>query len=702
MTAPGTNTLSYYVDHMDCASCVKKIENATSRLPGTHIKKTSFTTQTLEIELDETQTPRGTLEHNLKTLGYTPHLKAENGQPTSHTPTPTEDQPWFKTGQGKLLLTSGLLLLTAYLLGYLLPEYARIFYTLATVIGVWPLLKKAYASTRQGDPFSINTLVSTAAIGSLFIQAEAEGAVVVFFFLIGELLEGIAAGKARQSIKALTELTPKTATILKGKTAREIPVEHLLIGHTVQVGPGSRIPADGTLLTGEGSVDESPITGESVPISKAPGDPVYAGSINLDAVITLRVEKAFQDNTISKIIHLVEEAELSKAPTARFIDRFSQKYTPFVVLISVLTAVVPPLFLSGNWQDWIYKGISLLLIGCPCALVLSVPAAITSGIASGARRGLLIKGGLALEQLAHIRTVAFDKTGTLTENKPRVVGVVVLQGSEEETIRVAAAVEQGSHHPLARAITEQAQGLTLPEATGLKAVPGKGVSATIEGILHQVVSPRHAQTDLSAHQHTIETLEQQGKTVVVVLRDNTVLGLIAIRDEPRTDAKDAIADLRALGVNAVMLTGDNRRTGQAIADHLGLDVQAELLPEDKLRIIRDLKKQGKIAMVGDGINDAPALTESDVGIAMGSGTDVALETASAALLRSHTTGVPALIRLSRRTMGNIKQNIVFALGLKLIFLVTTLLGYTGLWLAILADTGATMLVTANALRLLKK
>ncbi|GGJ59550.1 heavy metal translocating P-type ATPase [Deinococcus roseus] len=716
------NTLTYFVDDMDCANCVKKVEAATARLPGAQVKRSNFTTQILEVDLDETQTSRATLEKNLRDMGYGPSLKQENGQaphihdhPHDHGHSHThehESGPWYQTRQGKLVWQSGLLLLLAYGLGFVFPHFAKWFYIAATALGVWPLLKKAYASARLGDAFSINMLVSVASIGALLIGAEAEGAVVVFFFAIGELLEGVAAGRARSSIKALAALQPKTATLLENGQTREVGADTLQAGQIVRVSPGGRIPADGTILEGQSSIDDSPVTGESVPVSKGPGSSVYAGSINTEANLTIKVEKAAQDNTIARIIKMVEEAEESRAPTSRFIDRFSQRYTPFVVLVSVLTILVPPLLFQGNWQEWLYKGISILLIGCPCALVLSTPAAITSGIASGARRGLLIKGGAALEAIGSVKTVAFDKTGTLTQNKPQVTDVIHLQGTPEEALRLAAAVEAGSQHPLAKAIVEKAVEKAAehtskqppPEATEARALSGKGVSARIDGVLHLVASPKHASTltDLSAQQPQITALEQQGKTVVVLLRDTTPLALIAIRDEARSDAKAAIAELKNLGVQAVMLTGDNQRTGKAIAGNLGLEVQAELLPEDKLRIIRGLKDQGGIAMVGDGINDAPALAEATVGIAMGGGTDVALETADAALLRSQTRDVPALIQLSRRTMGNIRQNITFALGLKAIFLVTTLLGYTNLWMAILADTGATMLVTANALRLLRK
>jgi len=699
------STLEYFVESMDCATCVRKVEGMVQGLPGASDIRASFSKQTLQLTLDETQTPRGTLESNMKAMGYAPSPLVKSGAATDLQPVPVKSRPWYDSGQGRLVVGSGVLLAVAFVFSFIEPRFSVYGYIAATLLGTWPLLKKALASARFGDPFSINMLVSLAAIGAVLIGQAAEGAVVVFFFAVGELLEGVAAGKARAGIQALAALAPKTALLLEGKQTREVPADSLQIGNTVQVRPGARVPADGRILKGTSSLDDSPVTGESVPVLKTVGDQVFAGSINTDGVLSVEVQKTAADNTIARIIHLVEEAEGSKAPTARFIDRFSRVYTPGVVAVSALVAVVPPLLMGGEWHTWLYKGIALLLIGCPCALVLSVPAAITSGVSAGARRGLLIKGGAALETLGSIKTVAFDKTGTLTAGKPSVTDIVGISVEQTEVLRLAAAVESGSNHPLAQAITREAkkQKLNVPEAADAQALPGKAVSALVEGRALSVASPRHAAsvTSLdSAVQAQIEAFELQGRTAVLLIDEQRVLGLIAMRDEARPDARAAIATLKAMGMRTVMLTGDNARTGQAIAADLGMEVQAEMLPEDKLRFIADLHKQGGVAMVGDGINDAPALAQSDVGIAMGGGTDVALETADAALLREQVAGVPELIGLSRATMSNIRLNIAFALGLKAIFLVTTLLGYTNLWMAILADTGATAIVTANALRLL--
>lgn len=701
-----TQELQYFVEDMDCADCARTVEGAIGRVAGVSNASVNFTTQALRLTLDEAQTPRAELEQRLRSLGYPPTLQNEHPQEerTSSPASLAPAKPWYRTAKGRTVLTTGALLALGAALALVFPPLAPWGFTAATLIGVWPLAKKAWASTRLGEPFTINTLISLAALGAVGIGEAAEGAIVVFFFAIGELLENLAAGRARANIQALAALTPKTALLLENGVVRDVPVESLRVGQLVRVQPGARVPADGTIASGNANIDDAPVTGESVPTHKGEGDTVFAGSISTDGVLSVRVDKPAEDSTIARIIHLVEEAESNKAPVARFIDRFSRVYTPAAMLVATLVALLPPLLVGASWEAWIYKGIALLLIACPCALVLSVPAAVTSGISAGARRGLLIKGGAALEAIGTVRTVAFDKTGTLTENRPRVTDVVPLGASEAEVTRLAAAVETGSSHPLAKAIHERARDLDVPPSENARAVAGKAVTATIRGRSYAVGSPRYAAEVAPLPpevRERVEALEQEGKTVVLLLEEATPLGLLAIRDEPREDARSAVAHLERLGVRSVMLTGDNARTGTAIARGLGLDVRAELLPEDKLRLIDELGRGGKVAMVGDGINDAPALAQADVSIAMGGGTDVALETADAALLRESVAGVGELVELSRATLRNIRQNVAFALGLKAIFLVTTLLGITGLWPAILSDTGATVIVTANALRLLR-
>lgn len=517
----------YRVEGMDCAECASKIETVIGKTPGASNPRVVFATQTLRFHLDESVTPREQVEASLRSLGYQPTLQSAPGEGQAagleHGDT---HRPWHTTRQGRGVLLSGALLAAAFAFGFLEPRLAQWGYVAATLVGVWPLARKAWAGVRLGNPFGINTLVTIAAIGAVVIGEAPEAAVVVFLFAVGELLEGIAAGRARAGIKALAALAPKTAFLLEGEgediRTREVPASSLRVGQVVQVRPGGRVPADGTILSGFSALDDSPVTGESVPVSKGPGDRVFAGSINTDGVLTVRVDKDPSDNTIARIIHLVEEAQGSKAPTARFIDRFSRYYTPGVLAIATLIAVVPPLFLGGAWHEWLYKALALLLIGCPCALVLSVPAAITSAISAGARRGLLIKGGAVLETLARVRTVAFDKTGTLTEGRPRVTDVVALEGSEAELLGLAAAVEQGSSHPLAKAIVEKADevGATLPPSSDQQAVQGKGAQAMVQGRTLVVGSPRYAAelAPLAAEvAGQIEAMELQGKTVVVLL-----------------------------------------------------------------------------------------------------------------------------------------------------------------------------------------
>ena len=522
---------------------------------------------------------------------------------------------------------------------------------------------------------------------------------------MGEVLEGVAAGKARDGIRALANLVPKTALLEIDGKPQDVPAASLAVGQTVLVRPGDRIPADGEISEGNSGVDDSPVTGESVPVNKGPGDTVFAGSINTEAVLRVKVTKGPEDNTIARIIRLVEEAEEARAPTERFIDRFSRWYMPLIVALSVLVILVPPLAFGADWNTWVYRGLTLLLIGCPCALVISVPASIASAMSTGARRGLLMKGGVVIEAASKVSRIAFDKTGTLTHGRPKVTDVVTFgTTTEAELLAVAAGVETGSSHPLAVAILNKAKeaGVEALASKDAKALMGRGVVATVGDAPAWVASPRYAMElggleGLGLRKATV--FEEEGKTAVAVFRAKTPLGLIAMRDEPRDDAKDAVRQLKAMGVGAVILTGDNPRTAAAIAGGLGMEFQADMMPEDKLKFIKTMHDEGGVMMIGDGINDAPALKQANVGVAMGSGTDVALETADAAILRDRVTDIPAVIRLSRAAMANIRQNVTIALGLKAVFLMTSVLGLTGLWLAILADT--TVLVTLNALRLLR-
>jgi len=715
-----SETRTWRVGGMDCASCVAKVEKAVARLPGVQDIQVNLMTETLTARLGTGGDPAA-VTHAVGALGYTATLRQALGGNKAaatgshdhaghghdaHDHDAEPGLPWWRTGKARLVWLLAVLVAAAYAVSLLVPAAAGWVFAAATLAGVFPFGRRALALARAGSPFSIETLMSVAALGAVAIGAAPEAAMVVLLFAAGEMLEGVAAGQARSGIKALAGLMPRTARVERGGAVMELPADQLCLGDIVQARPGDRIPCDGVILDGQSAVDESPVTGESVPVARGPGDPVMAGSVNASALLRLRVTATAADNTLSRIVQMVEAATASRAPAQRFIEQFSAYWTPAAMAVSVLVILLPPLLLGGDWAVWLYRGLAVLLIACPCALVISVPAAMASGLSAGARRGLLLKGGAALETIGKATTIAFDKTGTLTAGRPRVTDLLTALGVDEAALlRAAAGVEAGSAHPLALAMLQaaEARGIQPPPATKPAAIPGRAATALIDGARVAVGSPGYAAgegADLSHLAAQVAAFEEQGKTVVVVLRDGQALGVIALRDEPRADARDAIAMLRGMGVASVMLTGDNERTGRAIAGALGIDVRAGLLPEQKLREIESLKAHGPVVMVGDGINDAPALAAASVGVAMGGGTAVALETADAALLHGRVAGVPELVALSRATLSNIKQNVAVAVGLKLVFLATTLIGITGLWPAILADTGATVLVTLNALRLL--
>ncbi len=705
-------TLSRFrVQGMDCASCGAKITNAVRRVPGVEDVTVSVTSETLTVR-HSSDVPLGAAilrqvnglgGYRASVLGDLP--ATAQGHAHDHGDAPS-DVVWWRSRKTSLTLATGLALVLAFVVAKIMPTIASYAFPIAMLVGLVPVARRAILAAGAGTPFSIEMLMTIAAVGAVVIGAGEEGAAVVFLFLVGEMLEGVAAGRARASIRGLTTLVPKTARVESGGEVREVSADRLQIGDALLVRPGDRLAADGEIIDGESAVNEAPVTGESVPKRKGKGDPVFAGTINTDGVLRVRVTAAAADNTIARVVRLVEEAQESKAPTERFIDRFSTYYTPAVVAVAALVAVLPPLIFGQDWGTWVYRGLAILLIGCPCALVISTPAAIAAGLSAGARRGLLLKGGAVLEALGSIKIMALDKTGTLTEGRPVVTDVVALGRRERDLLSLAAALETGSSHPLALAILARAKadGVPVPPAADAASVAGEGVVGRVGGLKIFLGSPTAAVKRASfgdKEQDLVRRFNEAGKSVAVLVADGEVGGLIAMRDEPRADAKAGLKALRAAGVEPIMLTGDNRQTAEAIGASLDLPVRAELLPEDKQRIVRELQAGGrKVAKVGDGINDAPALAAADVGIAMGGGTDVALETADAAVLHGRVMDLVRMVELSRATMGNIRQNVIIALGLKAVFLVTTVIGVTGLWPAILADTGATVLVTANAMRLL--
>ena len=678
------NRYSWVVNGMDCAACARKVENAVKQVPGVSHVQVLFATEKLLVSADNDVSKQ--IEDAVSKAGYS--LRSE-AAPAEKTSSLKENLP---------LITLIIMMALSWGLEQINHPFGNLAFIATTLVGLFPIARQALRLMKSGSWFAIETLMSVAAIGALFIGATAEAAMVLLLFLIGERLEGWAASRARKGVSALMALKPETATRVVNGTRETVAITTLRPGDVIEVAAGGRLPADGALLTATASFDESALTGESIPVERAAGEKVPAGATSVDRLVQLTVLSEPGDSAIDRILKLIEEAEERRAPVERFIDRFSRIYTPAIMLVALLVTVVPPLFSGAPWEGWIYKGLTLLLIGCPCALVISTPAAITSGLAAAARRGALIKGGAALEQLSQVQHIAFDKTGTLTVGKPQVTGVYPQEISEDELLILAAAVEQGSTHPLALAIVREAQsrGLNIPPATAQRALVGSGIEATVDGKKVLIVA-----AGKSSHPE-VEALEQTGQTVVTVMQDGVAKGMLALRDTLRDDAKEAVAALHQLGVQGVILTGDNPRAAAAIAGELGLAFKAGLLPADKVSAVTELNAHAPLAMVGDGINDAPAMKASTIGIAMGSGTDVALETADAALTHNRLTGLAQMIDLARATRANIRQNIGIALGLKGIFLVTTLLGMTGLWLAVLADTGATVLVTANALRLLRR
>ncbi|MFL7014376.1 zinc/cadmium/mercury/lead-transporting ATPase [Vibrio cyclitrophicus] len=700
---------NWLVSGMDCPACARKIEKAVSNIKGVIEAKVLFATEKLVVKFDD-ESLADTIEQ----------VSIKTGFPLTEVGSKKEKQQpetfWQAHIQPNLqIIAIAAAMLFAALLKSTSPQLSEGLFTVTCLLGLYPVAKKAVQLARSGTPFAIETLMSVAALGALYLGETAEAAMVLLLFLIGERLEAFASSRARSGVQALMALVPENATKIINGERVEVAVSDLVPGDVIEVAAGSRLPADGQLITDAASFDESALTGESVPVEHIEGNSIMAGAVVVDKVVRITITSKQGENAIDRILHLIEEAESRKAPLERFLDKFSRWYTPLMMLVALLVIITPPLLFSQPWETWVYRGLALLLIACPCALVISTPAAITSGLAAAAKRGALIKGGAALEQLGKIQTIAFDKTGTLTEGKPQVTDIQALSGWQQDAmLRVVGAIEVGSTHPLAQSLVAKVKELNveIPESHNKKALIGSGVEGDVDGIKYQVLSPFKVTFYLGADVVSqVEALEGEGKTVVVALelKDQeesieqaaTVIGLIAWQDTLRSDAKLAIERLNDLGIQSIMLTGDNPRSAAAISSKIGMQYKASLLPSDKVTYVEELSQQSHVAMVGDGINDAPAMKTANVGIAMGGGTDVALETADSALTHNRLTELPAMIELSQATMNNIRQNVALALGLKGVFLVTSLLGITGLWVAVLADSGATALVTLNALRLLR-
>ncbi len=587
-------------------------------------------------------------------------------------------------------------------------------YVASIIIGGYRLFKTGIKNLFHLR-FDMRTLMTVAIIGAAFIGEWGEGAAVVILFAISEVLESYSMDKARKSIQSLMDIAPKEALVRRNGHELMVSVEDIEIGDIMIVKPGQKIAMDGMVVTGTSAVNQAAITGESVPVTKEIDHEVFAGTLNEEGVLEIRVTKYVDDTTIAKIIHLVEEAQAERAPSQAFVDRFAKYYTPIIMLVALGVAVVPPLLLNADWSAWIYQGLAVLVVGCPCALVISTPVSIVTAIGNAARNGVLIKGGIHLEEAGAIKAIAFDKTGTLTKGRPAVTDYLPQQSENSaELLKIIAALENKSQHPLAVAIMKKAeaegvdyQSVMIEDFTS---ITGKGIRGQISGITYYVGNPALFKEisiyDISEEMNQeISRLQNDGKTVMIAGTESEIVALIAVADEVRSSSQSVIQKLHELGIKkTIMLTGDNQGTANAIGKQVGVtEIQAELLPQDKLSFIKELRKQySHVAMVGDGVNDAPALAASTVGIAMGgAGTDTALETADIALMADDLRKLPFTIKLSRKALNIIKQNITFSIGIKLVALLLVVPGWLTLWIAIFADMGATLLVTLNGLRLLR-
>lgn len=618
-----------------------------------------------------------------------------------------------------LVIGSGALLGSGMLLQWLKlgpPLLHTSCFALATLAGgllVFPAAFKALKKAR----LDMNVLMTVAVSGAWLVGEGVEGAAVVFLFALSELLESWSVGRARRAIASLLKLTPQTALVRRADGAsQEVPVADVPVGAEISVRSGSSVPLDGVVITGDSAVNQAPITGESVPVEKKPGDTVFAGTINREGSLIVRVTKAASDSTLARIIKLVEEAEEQKAPTQRFVDKFAAIYTPAVFVVALLVALLPPLLAGAAWSEWTYRALVLLVIACPCALVIATPVSIVSGLTALARRGVLIKGGAYLEVVGKLRALAVDKTGTITQGKPQVTGVIPIGDiTEEEIMRRAAAIDAHSEHPLAKAVVAaaQAKGITWSESTQYQSVTGRGATAVVDGHPHFIGNHKMAH-ELGLCSPAIEAklteIESKGQSLAILGHTphegcaGAALAILSIGDTMRPEVSNALTLLHDAGIEkVVMLSGDNQRTVDAIARQAGIDeAHGDLMPEQKIEHIRRLMAEHHyVGMIGDGVNDAPALALASVGIAMGAiGSDTAIETADMALMKDDLTRVAEAIALGRRTLRIIQFNVTFALVVKAIFLILAFTGHTSLWLAILADTGATLLVILNALRLL--
>ena len=692
------NVRIFNVEGMDCGSCAKSIENHLYTIPAVKSVSVNFSTGKMKIEHDNSVDD---IISEVSKIGY---------KASVFTSKISNESPKPLSGNGGIIF-SGILIALGFIGSFtgISPLYTTLMYAVAMVISGYKPVKSAYYSIKSRS-LDMNVLMSTAAIGAALIGEWLEGATVVWLFALGTTLQNMSIEKTRNSIRNLMDLAPSEASVKVGLELIKKPVEEVSIGDILIVKPGDKIPLDGEIVLGESSVNQAPITGESIPVDKEIGDTVYAGTINESGSLEVKVTKLVEDTTIAKIIHLVEEAQEQKAPTQAFVDRFASIYTPIVFILALVVMVLPPLLDFGSWSEWFYRGLELLVVACPCALVISTPVAIVSAIGNAAKNGVLIKGGTFLEKAGAITAIAFDKTGTLTEGKPKVTEIIPLDTDDDHLLSIALTLEEYSTHPIAKSIVEYAQAKGIQPRNGelFKNIVGKGVQATFDGELYYAGNLKlfeEKNVTLGNVAETVLQLQNQGKTVVIIGTETKLIGIIAVADTIRQTTVKALKGLKQVGINeVVMLTGDNEGTAKMISKEANVSRYfADLLPEDKVTAIKQLQSEGyKVAMVGDGINDAPALASADLGIAMGgAGTDTAMETADIVLMADNLEKLPHTVKLSRKALTIIKQNIWFSLIVKFVALALIFPGLLTLWLAVLSDTGAAIIVILNALRLLK-
>ncbi len=710
------------LERIPAADAAMTLTQALESLPGMLHAHVNYAAGMAYVAYDSEQLSREAIEQAMRELGHQPLIAPSEEAPEDHDhehdhgSAPTFLPHWMQERWTLILVgLAGVFFLVGWMgeRWFGLPEQiALIFYLLSYLAGGYDIATHALPALVRGK-FDTDVLMLFAAAGAAILGEWAEGAFLLFLFSLGHAGEHYALDRARDAVNALGKLMPKTARVKRGSEIVEVPVSQVRIGEIVIVRPGDRIPVDGLVVEGAGSVDQSPITGESVPVPKAPGDEVFAGTINQEAALHVRVTKLAKDNTLSRVIQMVAEAQSQQSPTQRFTQRFTAKFVPAVLGFVVLMIVAPPLIGWMTWEESFYRGMLLLVASSPCALAIGTPASVLAGVAQAARNGVLIKGGMHLENLGMVKVMAFDKTGTLTQGKFRITDIIPLNGAtEEEVLSLAAAVEAQSNHPLAKAVVETAvsRRLSWPTAEDVANLAGKGMRSRVQGKPILVGSPALIQEENGRQWHTaleriLNELEEQGKTTIWVQYDGRIIGVLALSDTPRPGVRDVMLRLRALGIKRlVMLTGDHQQAARKIAQEVGVtDVRAELLPEDKLVAIRELEgAYGPVAMVGDGVNDAPALAQATVGIAMGAaGTAVALETADVALMADDLGKLPFAVGLSRASRRIIVQNLAVSLGVIFLLIGASVAGVIALSGAVLIHEGSTIIVVMNALRLLR-